>query len=137
MAERALGLSARATAAGMATATTDYYPVVAGAIAGLRQGSPRARRKVYKHATRLLLRKLRSARPKLPRTQIRLEQRALEDAIRRVEAEAKAAETRKPPEPMVGDAGVHRRRRTSHLREVLVPIGLALLAACVLSAYWF
>ena len=97
MAERASVLSAATSAARGATGTTDYYPIVVGAIAGLSQSSTKARRQVYERATRVLLGKLRASRPKLSRKQIRLEQRALEAAIQRVEAEAKAAQASARP----------------------------------------
>jgi tetratricopeptide (TPR) repeat protein len=137
MAERASVLSATAPAAGVPSGTTDYYPLVAGAIAGLSRNSPQTRQRVYKHASRVLLGKLRSSRPKFTRDQIQLEQRALEAAIRRVETEAQAAEanaawTAPHDTPDAGSAD----RPPSRLIRVLVPAGLAILAFGVVTAYW-
>jgi len=139
MAERASVLRAATPAARGATGTTDYYPIVVGAIAELSQSSAKARRQVYERATRVLLGKLRASRPRLSRKQIRLEQRALEAAIQRVEAEAKAAEARaRPVAAHYADAegASADRRPPSRLIRILVPAGLAIIAAGALTTYW-
>ena len=139
MAERASVLSAATSAARGATGTTDYYPIVVGAIADLSQSSTKARRQVYERATRVLLGKLRASRPKLSRKQIRLEQRALEAAIQRVEAEAKAAQARaRPVAAHYADAkgASADRRPPGRLIRILVPAGLAIIAAGALTTYW-
>jgi tetratricopeptide (TPR) repeat protein len=139
MAERASVLRAATPATRGATGTTDYYPIVVGAIAELSQSSTKARRQVYERATRVLLGKLRASRPKLSRKQIRLEQRALEAAIQRVEAEARAAEAR--ARPVAGhyadaEGASADRRPPSRLIRILVPAGLAIIAAGALTMYW-
>jgi tetratricopeptide (TPR) repeat protein len=139
MAERASVLRAASPATRGATGTTDYYPIVVGAIAELSQSSTKARRQVYERATRVLLGKLRASRPKLSRKQIRLEQRALEAAIQRVEAEAKAAKARaRPVAAHYADAegASADRRPPSRLIRILVPAGLAIIAAGALTTYW-
>ena len=139
MAERASVLNAATSAARGATGTTDYYPIVVGAIAGLSQSSTKARRQVYERATRVLLGKLRASRPKLSRKQIRLEQRALEAAIQRVEAEAKAAQaSARPVAAHYADAkgASADRRPPNRLIRILVPAGLAIIAAGALTTYW-
>ena len=137
MAERASVLRAATPVTRGATGTTDYYPIVVGAIAELRQSSTKARRQVYEHATRVLLGKLRASRPRLSRKQIRLEQRALEAAIQRVEAEAKAAQAGARPVAghYAGAEGADR-RPPSRLIRILVPAGLAIIAAGALTTYW-
>ena len=137
MAERASVLSATTPVTGEATGTTDYYPAVAGAIAGLSQSSTQARQRVYKHASRVLLGNLRSSRPKLTRDQIALEQRALEAAIRRVEGEAQAAEANAAwTAPQDTDNSASADRPPNRLIRVLVPAGLAILAVGAVTAYW-
>jgi tetratricopeptide (TPR) repeat protein len=139
MAERASVLRAATPTTRGATGTTDYYPIVVGAIAELSQSSTKARRQVYERATRVLLGKLRASRPKLSRKQIRLEQRALEAAIQRVEAEAKAADARaRPVAAHYADAegASADRRPPSRLIRILVPAGLAIIAAGALTTYW-
>jgi tetratricopeptide (TPR) repeat protein len=139
MAEHASVLSATTPAAGVATGTTDYYPIVAGAVAALTQNSAQARQRVYKHASRVLRAKLRSSRPELSRDKSRQEQRALEEAIKRVEAEAQAAQasaTFAPPQDT--DAGRRNADRPNRGRlvRVMVPVGLVMAAAGALTAFW-
>ena len=139
MAERASVLNAATPATRGAAGTTDYYPIVVGAIAGLSQSSAQDRQRVYKHASQVLLGKLRRSRPKLSRKQIRLEQHALKAAIQRVEAEAKAAEVRARaairhyPD---ADGASANRHPPSRLIRILVPAGLAIIAAGALTTYW-
>ncbi|MCM5554880.1 hypothetical protein [Pleomorphomonas sp. NRK KF1] len=65
----------------------DYYPVLKRAISSLPSGSGEARRAVYEKARVALLRQLSSYNPPLSPTDIADQRVALEDCIRRVEAE--------------------------------------------------
>lgn len=65
----------------------DYYPVLKRAISSLPSGSGEARRAVYEKARVALLRQLSSYNPPLSPTEIADQRVALEDCIRRVEAE--------------------------------------------------
>ncbi|QIB33330.1 hypothetical protein [Ancylobacter pratisalsi] len=80
----------------------DYYPLLARAIGGLPNKSGDARRVVFERARRALITQLRGAEPPLADSDIVREQHALEDAIRRLEAEygapVPAPETEPPGE---------------------------------------
>ena len=69
----------------------DYYPVLKRAISSLPSGSGEARRAVYEKARVALLRQLSSYNPPLSPTEIADQRVALEDCIRRVEAEVAGA----------------------------------------------
>ena len=72
----------------------EYYPLIARAVGGLEDKSGEKRRALYERARAALVAQLRSADPALDESQITRERLALEEAIRRVEAEtAKADET--------------------------------------------
>ena len=78
---------------------TDYHPLIARAVEGLDKGSGEARRALYERARSALVTQLRSVDPPLSESEITKERLALEDAIRKVEADAarKArAELREP-----------------------------------------
>lgn len=67
----------------------DYYPLIARAIAGLDPGSPgEARRALYERARTALIAQLRNVQPPLTEAEITRERLALEEAVRRVEADA-------------------------------------------------
>lgn len=69
----------------------DYYPVLKRAISSLPSGSGEARRAVYEKARVALLRQLSSYNPPLSPSDIADQRVALEDCIRRVEAEVAGA----------------------------------------------
>ncbi|MCF2522297.1 hypothetical protein [Bradyrhizobium sp. G127] len=67
----------------------DYYPLIARAIAGLDPSAPgESRRALYERARTALISQLRSVQPALSEAEITRERLALEDAVRRVEADA-------------------------------------------------
>jgi hypothetical protein len=67
----------------------DYYPLIARAIAGLDASAPsESRRALYERARTALISQLRSVQPALSEAEITRERLALEDAVRRVEADA-------------------------------------------------
>src|SRR6188472_674936 len=67
----------------------DYYPLVAKAIAGLEKNTGEGRRALYERARAALVAQLRGMNdPPLTEAEITRERLALEEAIRKVEAEA-------------------------------------------------
>ncbi|MGB6935430.1 MAG: hypothetical protein WBE14_01710, partial [Xanthobacteraceae bacterium] len=65
----------------------DYHPLIARAVEGLGTSSGEARRALYERARAALVAQLRSIDPALSEADITRERLALEDAIRKVEAE--------------------------------------------------
>jgi hypothetical protein len=81
----------------------DYHPLIARAVEGLGTGSGEARRSLYERARAALVSQLRGIDPPLSEADITRERLALEDAIRKVEAEAvrrSRAEPRAAPPPL-------------------------------------
>src|SRR3979411_2314887 len=77
----------------------DYYPLVAKAIAGLERNTGEGRRALYERARSALVAQLRGMNdPPLTEAEITRERLALEEAIRKVEAEA-ARRGREGPKP--------------------------------------
>jgi hypothetical protein len=71
---------------------TDYYPLIARAIAGLDGDAPgESRRALYERARALLIQQMRHADPPVSRSEITSEQLSLEEAIKRVEVEIVAS----------------------------------------------
>jgi len=66
----------------------DYYPLIAKAVAGLDKSTGEARRALYERARTALVTQLRGVVPALSESEITRERLALEEAIRKVEAEA-------------------------------------------------
>src|SRR5213078_4664999 len=67
----------------------DYYPLVAKAVAGLEKNTGEGRRTLYERARTALVAQLRGMNdPPLTEAEITRERLALEEAIRKVEAEA-------------------------------------------------
>src|SRR5918992_1335117 len=75
----------------------DYYPLIARAVTGLDKATGEARRALYERARTALVTQLRGVQPALTEADITRERLALEEAIRKVEAEA----ARRPPQPTV------------------------------------
>jgi hypothetical protein len=89
----------------------DYYPLIAKAVTGLDKSTGEARRAVYERARTALVGQLRNMTPPLSESEITRERLALEEAIRKVEAEAARrmrnepkAEPPKTPEPQRHEA---------------------------------
>jgi hypothetical protein len=76
----------------------DYHPLIARAVAGLEKNTGENRRLLYERARHALVGQLRGVQPALDESEITRERLALEEAIRKVEAEAarQARETIKP-----------------------------------------
>lgn len=75
----------------------DYHPLISRAVSGLEHNTGENRRVLYERARVALLNQLRSVQPSLEESDITRERLALEEAIRKVEAEA--AKTAQPEEP--------------------------------------
>src|SRR5262249_42051806 len=67
---------------------TDYHPLIARAVEGLDRSTGEARRGLYERARSALVTQLRSVDPPLSESEITRERLALEEAIRKVEADA-------------------------------------------------
>jgi hypothetical protein len=79
----------------------DYHPLIARAVEGLGTSTGEARRALYERARAALVAQLRSIEPALSEADITRERLALEDAIRKVEAEAvRKARTEPRPAPL-------------------------------------
>ncbi len=66
----------------------DYYPLIGRAVNGLDKNTGENRRALYERARTALVNQLRSVEPALDESDITRERLALEDAIRKVEADA-------------------------------------------------
>ncbi|HLA21016.1 MAG TPA: hypothetical protein VJZ74_06125 [Pseudolabrys sp.] len=66
----------------------DYHPLISRAVAGLDKNTGENRRVLYERARTALVNQLRSVEPALEESDITRERLALEEAIRKVEAEA-------------------------------------------------
>src|SRR5262245_30537615 len=79
----------------------DYYPLIARAVAALEKSTGEARRTIYDRARQALVAQLSSVDPPLSDSDITRERLALEESIRKVEAEASRKSRTEPlrPEP--------------------------------------
>lgn len=78
----------------------DYFPLIKRAVDGLDKNTAENRRTLYDRARAALVAQLRSSAPPLNESEITRERLALEDAVRRVEAEAtQAARVETPSAP--------------------------------------
>ncbi len=68
--------------------SADYYPLLARAVAHLRENTSESRRSIYVQTETALVRELRALDPPPPEAEITSERLSLHEAIRRVEAEA-------------------------------------------------
>ena len=79
----------------------DYHPLIARAVEGLGNNTADARRTLYERARAALVAQLRGIDPPLSEAEITRERLALEDAIRKVEAESvRKARTEPRPNPV-------------------------------------
>src|SRR6201997_2583024 len=79
----------------------DYHPLITRAVEGLANSTAEARRTLYERARAALVAQLRGIDPPLSEADITRERLALEDAIRKVEAESvrKARSESRPAAP--------------------------------------
>src|SRR5215467_7244294 len=85
----------------------DYYPLISRAVAGLEKNTGENRRALYERARGALLAQLRGVSPALSESDITRERLALEESIRKVEAEAArqfVEPTRQAPAPKIRPA---------------------------------
>ena len=80
---------------------TEYYPVLKRFVDGLTDNTAAARRTIYETARTVLLERLYGQRPALPAKEIMRERLALEDGVRKIEAEA-ARRLRDPLARLIG-----------------------------------
>jgi hypothetical protein len=85
----------------------DYYPLIARAVAGLEKNTGEGRRVLYERARTALVTQLRGVVPALSESDITRERLALEESIRKVEAEAarQSREGPRPEQPLRRDGG--------------------------------
>ena len=84
---------------------TDYHRLIARAVNGLDMSTAEARQAVYERARKALVAQLRFNQPALSKADIAKERLVLEEAIRKVEAEAarKSRDARNTDGAAVGD----------------------------------
>jgi hypothetical protein len=78
----------------------DYYPLIARAVEALERNTGENRRALYERARTALVAQLRGVVPALEESEITRERLALEEAIRKIEAESvrrAREEARNPP----------------------------------------
>src|SRR5262245_58165496 len=92
----------------------DYYPLISRAVGGLDKNTGENRRALYDRARVALVNQLRGVQPALEESEITRERLALEESIRKVEAEAakRAREAPEPEEPSLRDRGLRDFRET-------------------------
>src|SRR5258707_4260811 len=94
----------------------DYYPLISRAVSGLDKNTGENRRALYDRARAALVSQLRGVEPALDETDITRERLALEEAIRKVEAEAAKRRAdipeAEPHEPSLRDRGLRDFRET-------------------------
>jgi hypothetical protein len=78
---------------------TDFYPVIARAVSRLPNNNAQTRQELYEHARTIAAAQLRGQEPEKLGAEITRERTALENAIRRVEAESQSKQTRAPRHP--------------------------------------
>src|SRR5215212_8500865 len=76
---------------------TDYYPLIGKAVAGLEKNTGEARRVLYERARTALIGQLRNMNPPLTESEITRERLGLEEAIRKVQADAARLLRMEPP----------------------------------------
>jgi hypothetical protein len=101
---------------------TDYHPLISRAVEGLQKSTGEARRALYERARTALVTQLRSVDPPLSETEITKERLALEDAIRKVEADTARKARTELREPRVAVAP-SRRTEPATPRQPSAPAG--------------
>ena len=100
----------------------DYYPLIVRAVSGLEKNTGEGRRALYERARSALVAQLRGVIPPLGETEITRERLALEEAIRKVEAEAaRRARPESPAPPPIRPSRETPRQASSALPEPAPP----------------
>src|SRR6476619_7489965 len=102
----------------------DYHPLIARAVAGLDKNTGENRRALYERARTALVAQLRGVVPALDESEITRERLALEEAIRKVEAEA-ARQARESARPNIVKRAESPPRREDVPRPPRSPITLS------------
>jgi hypothetical protein len=102
----------------------DYHPLIARAVAGLDKNTGENRRALYERARVALVAQLRGVAPALDESEITRERLALEEAIRKVEAEA-ARNARESARPNIIKRAEPPPRREDAPRPPRPPVGLS------------
>lgn len=90
----------------------DFYPLISDAVAKLPENTAAARRALYERVHIMLVRQLQSGNPTISEAELDRERRALDEAIDRIEAEARAparaarAAAMPPPTPATRSAAM-------------------------------
>jgi hypothetical protein len=103
---------------------TDYQPLIARAVDTLDKSTGEARRALYERARTALVTQLRSVEPSLSESEITKERLALEEAIRRVEADAARKSRTEPRAPTRSES--RERRPAAPPRTAPAPAAVAL-----------
>ena len=90
----------------------DYHPLISRAVNGLTKNTGENRRALYERARTALVNQLRGVEPALDEFDITRERLALEEAIRKVEAEASKRHLEMPEPPSISDQGLRGFRDT-------------------------
>jgi hypothetical protein len=107
----------------------DYYPLIARAVGGLDKNTGENRRALYDRARAALVSQLRGVEPALDETDITRERLALEEAIRKVEAEAAKRSRADISEAEVGEPSLRDRGLRDFRETVAEAEGLGSAAA--------
>ena len=100
----------------------DYHPLITRAVEGLGNNTAEARRTLYERARAALVAQLRGIDPPLSEAEITRERLALEDAIRKVEAESvRKARTQPRPGPVAPRAISAQNRQSSGAAAPAIP----------------
>jgi tetratricopeptide (TPR) repeat protein len=136
MAERASVSSGTTLPAAKQRGAANYYPIVAGAVAGLSQNTPQAREAVYAHARRVVIERLEASKPPLAKHLIERERLALEQTISKVEAEVRAGGINAAAVRALAASARPVAQRNGRMIRILAPFGLALFVLIVATTYW-
>src|SRR5919112_654780 len=94
----------------------EYYPLISRAVGGLADSTGEKRHALYERARAALTEQLRRSDPPLSDEELKREQDALEEAIRRVERESAAAEDKalvgEEPTPSLRDRALREFRES-------------------------
>ena len=116
---------------------TDYYPLIARGVRGLENNTPESRRALYVRLETALVGQLRTLDPPPPGPEVTRERLSFHDAIRRIEAESMRGNVQvaplRPPPPLEEQMPV---AASSTKRLIFVFLGLAIVLALALTAYW-
>jgi len=112
----------------------DYYPLISGAVAKLPENTPASRRALYERVRSMLAKQLQSANPTISEAEVGRERRALDEAIKRVEAEAG---TPAPAAQLTGAPKVARPARANGARRVTVGIAAIIVVAIIAASAYY